>query len=100
MTFVSRIVMIQALLVECHWLYRMSTEFFDFEFQSRTSHQGSDFGAQPTGRLLRLVGRIPQNVADFFLHAAAIALGTALQPSFDRLLQVANNHLGQRDPPM
>jgi hypothetical protein len=72
----------------------MSAEFFDFEFQPRTSNQGGDFGAQSYGRLLRLMRRIPQNVAHLFLHAAAIAPRTPLQAGFDAIFKVPDHKLG------
>ena len=71
----------------------MSAEFFDFKFQSRTSNQGSDFGAQAYRRLLGFMRRIPQNLADFFLHAMAVAPGTALQAHLNAFLELANYDL-------
>ncbi len=71
----------------------MSAEFFDFEFQPRTSNQSSDFGAQSYGRLLGLMRSIPQNVADFFLHATAVAPGTALQARFHAFFELPDYNL-------
>jgi hypothetical protein len=81
------------LLVERRWLYRMSAEFFDFEFQTSTSKQRSDFGAQTARRLLRLVGGTPQNLADFLLHAAAVTPGTALQAGLNAVFELSNYNL-------
>jgi len=71
----------------------MSAKFFDFEFQPRTSNQGSDFGAQSDRRLLRLVCGAPKNIADFFFHAAAVAPGAALQAPLHTFFKFPNYNL-------
>jgi hypothetical protein len=43
--------------------------------------------------LVNVIGRIPQNVAHLFLHAAPVTPGTALEASFHTIFQIPHDKL-------
>src|SRR5580700_506297 len=77
---------------------RMPAQFLHVEIVALASKQSRNFRTQSHRWLLSIVGRIPQNVAHLFLHAAAIAPRTPLQAGFDAIFQVADHKLGHGPP--
>jgi len=56
----------------------VSAQFGHFCVQPYFGKQARDFRSKAQGGVLLFVGNIAQDVAHFFLHAAAMGLGAAL----------------------
>jgi hypothetical protein len=92
-TLVSITIIAKTLLVKCRRLYRMTTELRYIARKPLAGEQGSDFGTESARGLLRLICGAAQNVADLFLHAAAIAAGAALQAGLHAFFEFTNYDL-------
>src|ERR1700722_9126259 len=86
-TFVSRMIKVQSFL-ERRGLEDIAAQFRGIEFESGTLHQGCDLRAQTGCRRNLFAGRGAKNLADFFLHAAAIPPGAALQADFHAFFEL------------
>src|SRR5580704_14112193 len=91
-TFVSRMIKVHSFL-ERRGLEDIAAQFRGIEFESGTFHQGRYLRAQTGCRRNLFTGRGAKNLADFFLHAAAIAPGAALQAGFHAFFQLTNYNL-------
>ena len=75
----------------------MSPQLRNIGVETDFGKQGGDFRTQSAGWDVFSVYSVPQNVPYLFFHAAAIPSGAALQPGFDRILDVAHNKLGHNN---
>lgn len=72
----------------------MSPQLGNVGLESNFGKQGSDFFTQPAGWLIFFNRRAPKNIPYFLFHAAAVPRRATLQPSFNSILDVADDKLG------
>jgi hypothetical protein len=72
----------------------MATKFGDFFSEPDIGEQGCDFRPQTASRSPLFVNCAPKNLPDFFLHAAAMPRGAALETRLNLFFYISNDKLG------
>jgi hypothetical protein len=75
-------------------------KFFNFlpGFQSNPAKQLGYLGSQALPMVAVFFCRVAEDFPDFFFHASAVALGTALQAGFYFVFQIADKDLRHGSP--
>ena len=73
-------------------------QFRQWRFQTDARKTLGNTRAQAGERLRVFVHGAPQDLAHFFLHAAAVALRTPLERVFQIIFKIAHDHLGHGTP--
>jgi hypothetical protein len=74
----------------------MSAQFGDIRIEARFSEKAGDDRPKSTRRILFLLRRTAQYIANLFLHAPAMKLSASLQPGLHGIFNIPDHELSHR----